>query len=261
MANIFNYLKSTILSKVVMAVTGIILVLFILVHTLGNMQIYLGQEAFNKYSHFLHSTGELIWAFRIGLLLALVFHIITSIRLKFLNLGAKPTKYAVKGYVKSTFSSRTMIWTGVLVFLFVSYHLAHLTMGMTDKANFNNPEYYSVGTDIYPTLTTGIEREEGREFMKKNNGIEILSVRNDVYKAVVKGFQQPVVAVIYMLFVITLGFHLNHAMQSAFQSLGLNNKKYFNKLVNGSRILSVLIAILLISIPINVLVGVIGRGI
>jgi succinate dehydrogenase / fumarate reductase cytochrome b subunit len=260
MANIFNYLKSTILSKVVMAVTGVILVGYILVHALGNMQIYIGQDAFNTYSHFLHSTGELLWVARLVLLLALVLHIITSIRLKILNLGAKPDKYAVKGYVKSTFSSRTMIWTGVLIFLFVSYHVAHLTLGVTNPEHANKVDLFSRKANVYVADGSGKYTFDDKTY-NKAVGIEVFYDRTDIYKSLVLGFRVPYIAILYMLFVILVGFHLNHAMQSAFQTLGWNNPKYFDKLVNGSRTLSILIVLMLISIPINVLLGIIGRGI
>ena len=139
---LMNFLKSTVLSKVVMAVTGIVLVLFIIGHTLGNMQVYLGAEAYNKYAAFLQSLGEILWIIRGVLLLCIVLHIITSVRLKLLNLSAKPTRYQVKNYVKAKISTRTMIWTGTMVAAFLFYHLLHSSAGLT------NPDYKTMNEVI-----------------------------------------------------------------------------------------------------------------
>ena len=141
---LFDYLKSTLLSKVVMAVTGVILILFVIGHCIGNMQVFIGQETFNRYAHFLQGLGELLWVIRIVLLLSLILHIITSIRVKLLNYQAKGQKYEVKRYVKANLSGRTMMWTGILVFVFLIYHLLHFTVGVIDSKNFskNNPEFY-----------------------------------------------------------------------------------------------------------------------
>ena len=138
---LFNYLKSTILSKVVMAVTGVIIVMFILGHTMGNMQIYLGQETFNNYAHTLQSLGKALWAIRAVLLLSIIFHIITSVRLKLLNLKAKPQKYYVKSYVKAKLTSRTMIWTGVMIAAFITYHILHFTVGTFGSENYSKTHH------------------------------------------------------------------------------------------------------------------------
>ena len=132
---ILSYLQSSILSKIVMAVTGAMLVGYIVIHTAGNLLIYSGQDAINSYSQFLHSLGPVLWIARIVLLLALILHIWTSIVLKVSSNEAKPEKYAVKNYFKAKLTSRTMLWTGVAVFLFVVYHVSHLTLHIT------NPEH------------------------------------------------------------------------------------------------------------------------
>ncbi len=235
MALLINYLKSTILSKIVMAITGLILVLYIIVHTAGNLLIYLGQDAINTYSQFLHSLGALLWVFRIGLLLALIFHIITSVYLKLYNLSAKPQKYAVKNYLKAKLTSRTMIWTGIMIFAFVVYHVMHLTMNVTNPENFRTEHYTP------HNITAGIT-----------------FARTDVFHMVILGFQNPIISIVYVIAVVIVGFHLNHAIQSMFQTLGMNEKHYFPAITAGSTILSTLIVICLISIPISVLLGLVG---
>ena len=223
-----GFLKSTILSKVVMAVTGIILVLFLLGHTLGNMQIYLGKETFNTYAHFLQSLGELLWLIRIVLFISLVLHIITSIRLKLLNLSSKPTKYQVKNYVVAKLTSRTMIWTGLMVLAFLLYHLLHFTIGEIDAVNYDHMESYGP------------------------NGI---FERHDIYSMVFASFSQYAISIPYIVGVILLGFHLNHAIQSAFQTLGVNHPKYTPCIRNWSVGLSVIVVLLLISIPVSIILG------
>ncbi len=232
---LFGYLRSSIISKVVMAITGAILVLYVIVHTAGNMLIFFGRDTLNSYSEFLHSLGPILWIIRAILIISAVLHIITSIKLKFENWGAKPTKYAVKNYLKAKLSSRTMIWTGIMIFAFILYHLLHFTFRVT------NPQHY------YP------------EFYQPNNAISsILLERFDVYKMVILGFKNPLISIVYIVGVILVGFHLDHAIQSMFQTLGYNQKTYFNSIQKGSTTLAIIIVLCLISIPISVLLGIVG---
>jgi len=235
MAYLTNYLKSTILSKVVMAVTGVMLVLYIVIHTAGNLLIYLGSDTINTYSQFLHSLGPLLWVIRVILFLALVFHIITSVYLKLHNLNAKPDKYAVKNYMKAKLTSRTMIWTGIMIFSFVVYHVMHFTMHITNPEHVK-PETYSMPHSVN----------------------EVLLQRTDVYSMVVAGFQNPFISIVYIIGVIIVGFHLNHAIQSMFQTLGFNQKHYFSAIEKSSTVLSLIIVLCLISIPITILLGLVG---
>ena len=241
---ILGYLKSSILSKVVMAVTGVMLVTYIVVHTAGNLLIYFGPDSINSYSQFLHSLGPLLWVIRIILLVALILHIWTSIVLKLDNLGAKPDKYAVKNYVKAKLTSRTMLWTGIAVFLFVVYHVSHLTLGITNPSHVTQELY----TPHNMILASGAESM-------------IHIARTNVYNMVILGFKNPLISIAYIIAVTIVGFHLNHAIQSMCQTLGLNNPKYFPTIVKLSTMLSVIIVICLISIPVTVLLGIIGGGV
>ena len=226
-----NLLNSTIINKVLMAVTGLILVLFVTGHAIGNLQIYLGRDVMNTYAEFLQSTGELLWAVRIFLLLALVIHIYTSVKLKFLNLSARPEGYKIKSYVKSTLYSRTMIWTGIMIFLFVVYHILHFTMGVTDPEIYGHAEFYGPGN---------------------------IFERHDVYKMIILGFRNPIVSVVYIAAVILLGFHLAHAIQSMFQSLGLTGPSLTEKLIKTGKIVAILITLIYIAVPAGVLLGLVG---
>jgi succinate dehydrogenase / fumarate reductase, cytochrome b subunit len=222
MSALVRFLQSTILSKVVMAGTGLLLVLFLLGHMIGNLQMYLGQDKMNTYAATLQGLGSLLWLVRAALLLALVLHVITSIRLKALNLGARPVGYAMKATVRATLTSRTMMWTGAMIFFFVVYHLLHFTIQATNPA--------------YRDLVDGLGR-------------------HDVYSMVVLGYQNVLISGLYVIAMFLLGFHLFHAIASTFQTLGVNHSKY-NPLINAvGALLTVVIVGGFLSIPFGVLFG------
>ena len=229
--SLFGFLKSTLLSKVVMAVTGVIIVLFVTGHTVGNMQMFAGKETFNAYAHFLQGLGELLWVIRGVMLLSLILHVITSINLALINSAAKPVKYKVKRYVKAKLTTRTMIWTGLMILAFLVYHILHFTSGTADPSIYGHMETYGP------------------------NG---LFERHDAYLMVVQGFQKPIVSIIYVVGVILMGFHLSHAIQSMFQTLGLNHPKYDALISKGTFIWAVVIVLCLISIPFAILFGCVG---
>lgn len=266
---LINYLKSTILSKVVMAVTGVILVLFIIGHTIGNLQVFMGREVLNNYAAFLQSLGEILWIIRIVLILSLIFHIITSVRLKFLNLSAKPQKYKIRNYVRAKLTSRTMIWTGIMAFLFLTYHIMHFTLGIVDPTDYGHKDYFEKKVAYYTqsqnlAMPNANEHNaamyEGKAYTEIP-GTKLLFERHDVYYMMIKGFQKWEISAIYIVFVILLGFHLNHAVQSCFQTLGYNHPKYTPKIIKGSTILSTIIVLCLISIPITILLGLVGGSV
>lgn len=222
MSALVRFFQSTILSKVVMAGTGLVLVLFLLGHMVGNLQMHIGQEKMNVYAETLQHLGGALWLIRAALFVFLVLHVIASIRLKALNLAARPEAYAFKNTVKATLASRTMIWTGVMIFLFVTYHLLHFTVKAT------NPQY---------------------------GGLFDAAGRPDVYSMVILGYQNVLISVVYIVAMILLGFHLIHAIESMFQTLGINHPKY-NSFIHGLSVtLSLVIAIGFISIPLGVLFG------
>jgi succinate dehydrogenase / fumarate reductase cytochrome b subunit len=196
--------------------------------------MFIGQDVFNTYAHFLQSLGELLWVIRIVLLVAVVLHIYTSLKLKFLNLSAKPQGYKMSSYVKSTLYSRTMIYTGIVILLFVIYHLLHFTAGVADPSIYGHQELY---------------------------GPENLFERHDAYKMVILGFQKPLVSIVYMLAVIFLGFHLSHAIQSMFQTLGFSSPTLTQRLITIGKVVAFLITLGFILIPISVLTGLIGGNI
>ena len=224
MASLTQFLKSTILSKVVMAATGIVLVLFLCGHMAGNLQMYLGQDRMNHYAETLQGMGALLWVIRSVLFLCLVFHVWTSIYLKLQNMEARPVPYVKKNWVKATLTSRTMLWTGSLIFFFLLYHLLHFTLGSTNPQSFHMTDPMG---------------------------------RHDVYSMVILGYKNVLISATYAISVVLLGFHLNHAISSAFQTLGVNHPKY-NPFIHGLSVtVAVVVAVGFLSVPGGVLLGLI----
>lgn len=222
-----RWFSSSVGSKSIMAVTGLLLFGFLIAHLSGNLLVYAGQDVFNSYAAGMQDLGVVLWIARIGLLGVFVLHVLTAGRLTILNKQARPQKYSYKDTVQASFASRTMIYSGLLIFLFVGYHLAHFT-------------FYWAGGDIHH-----FRDELGR---------------HDAYRMLVLGFQNPLASFFYIAAMLVLGLHLSHGIGSLFQSLGLNHK-HLNPCLN---ILGPTIAWLLvggfISIPLAVLLGLVTLG-
>jgi succinate dehydrogenase / fumarate reductase, cytochrome b subunit len=218
------FYQSSIGKKITVAVTGIILILFVIGHLLGNLEIYLGQDHVNWYAEFLRSLGLLLWIVRIILLVTVVVHIVATIQLTIENRRAKPKRYAIRAPQASTIASRTMIYSGLVVLAFVIYHLLHFTFQTT------NPKFRA--------LTDG----QGR---------------HDVYHMVILGFRQPLVSFFYILALFLLSIHLSHGFASITQTLGINNQKISGLISNGGQMLSWLIFAGYASIPVTILLRVI----
>jgi len=258
----FKYLNHLVISKFVMAITGIILVLFITGHALGNLQIFLGKEALNAYAAFLQGLGEILWVERIGLLVAALLHIITSIYLKLYNNNARPDKYVVTKYLKAKLNSRTMIWTGVMIAVFVIYHLLHFTVGIIQPENYQYKEVYTKNAYSIQYQQNSASFDTQSNIDDPNVSInKVVFERHDVYKMVILGFRNPLISGFYILAVILLGIHLSHAIQSFFQTLGWNNPKYFGWIQKFSVAYGYFIAIVFLSVPLSVLLGLIGGNI
>lgn len=191
--------------KAVMAITGLLMVLFVVGHLLGNLSIFAGPDGINAYAEKLHALPPLVWTTRIVMGVAVLLHLVLSIQITLENSAAKPEKYAVSRHLKATFASKNMIWTGVILGAFVVYHLLHFTFRVT------------------PDLTLQTDA---------------LS-RFDVYTMVVTSLQKAGIAAIYVVAMVSLFLHLSHGIQSTFQTIGLANAKLlpgygtFGKLLSG----------------------------
>jgi succinate dehydrogenase / fumarate reductase cytochrome b subunit len=210
--------------KAVMAVTGVMLVGYVVAHMLGNLQIYsANREQINAYAAFLHNPNNAValWGARTVLLAAVILHIVAAVQLWLQNRAARPVGYFKKDDVPSSYAARTMIWSGPIVAAFVIFHVLHLTMGAV------LPLHDVGGNPITP----------------------------DVRYNVISGFQNYAVSGFYIFAMILLCMHLYHGMWSMCQSLGISHPRYTRKLKWASAILAIVIAIGNCSIPIAVMTG------
>jgi len=210
-----------------MAITGLALVGFVIAHLLGNLQIFLGPEALNRYGHFLQSTPELVWPLRIGLLVMTVLHIVAAVALTRQNRAARPVPYAHFEVVAASYASRTMFMSGIIVFVFIIYHLLHFTIQV--------PQINLTGQDF--------------------RALEDAKQRHDIYAMMITGYRNPFVSGFYVLGLGLLCFHLSHGISSLFQSLGLSNRTYGRFLDRFAIVAAVLIFVGYTSIPAAVLMG------
>jgi succinate dehydrogenase / fumarate reductase cytochrome b subunit len=180
---IARFYRSTVGRKIVMALTGLILVGFVTAHMTGNLLMFKGPAAINGYSRFLHSAGELLWPIRLVLLTSLIFHVHSAWSLTRDARAARPETYAERKVQAATWSARTMRWGGVLLLAFVIFHLLHFTTGT-----------------LHPDFDA-----------------------HDVYSNVVIGFSVPAVVLFYVVAMAALALHLHHGVWSLFQTLGFNH--------------------------------------
>ncbi len=143
------FLASPIGKKVVMAVTGAALFLFVIAHMLGNLQIFMGRDKLNAYAELLHHNPGALWTARIGLLICALLHVVTAIQLATLRSKARPVAYIKKGNAGSSYASRTMLMSGPIVLAFLIYHLLHFTFGSA------HPDFRN---DVYHNVVSGFQR-------------------------------------------------------------------------------------------------------
>ncbi|MSU65428.1 MAG: succinate dehydrogenase cytochrome b subunit [Opitutus sp.] len=205
--------RSSIGRKVLMAVTGVVLIGFIVGHLVGNLQVFQHPDHINGYAQFLHQLGPLLWVARLVILVSVVLHVWAATVLTLENKAARgPEPYGVAHTLRATLSSRTMRQTGYIVLAFVLYHLAQFTWGVADRGHFKeNLAHYTMQSDY---------RVAGFPVVKA--GTEVL----DVHSMVIFGFQSPVVSLFYIVAVGLLSFHLLHGFESMFQTLGLRSERW-----------------------------------
>jgi len=214
-----TFLASTVGRKIVMAVTGVVLAGFVFAHMVGNMQLYLGPEALNHYAVFLRTFlhGGGIWLFRAVMIGAAGLHVWAATTLTLDGWAARPQGYRLWQAKESTYASRTMRWGGVMLALFLTYHILHLTVG-SSHGSF----------------------EEG-----------------NVYHNVVAGFQVWYVSAVYIAAMLMLGLHLDHGIWSLCQTLGLQHPRYKRAVRLLARAYAIVVVAGNISFPIAVLTGVV----
>lgn len=200
---VWAFFDSSVGAKITVALTGLGLVTFTVFHMIGNLKVFSGPDAINAYAAFLkHDLGLLIWIARAGLLAIFLLHLTLAIRLALRSKAARPIGYAYPGSVQATAVSRTMIYSGVVVGLFVLFHLAHYTFAWVH----------------------GAELDDGRVV----NYLDLTDAkgRHDVYSMIVAGYTTPWISVLYIVAQVVLFLHLLHGIQSSFQTLGLKNGRF-----------------------------------
>jgi len=175
--------RSSVGKKVVMAITGLVMLLYLITHVLANLLVFQGPTRINAYSAFLHGTGGALWVARLVLLAALVLHVIAAVQLAGRRQEARPIGYAAGREPQvSTFAARTIRWGGALILAFLIYHILHFTIGSA------HPDF----------------------------------VEGDPYHNVTTGFRNPIVVIVYLVAMAAVGLHLYHGVWSSGRSLGIS---------------------------------------
>jgi succinate dehydrogenase / fumarate reductase cytochrome b subunit len=218
MSNARTLLQSNVGKKVVMAVTGLILVAFLLGHVAGNLLVFGGAGPLNAYARFLKTTPEILWPTRIVLLASVVLHVWSALGLTQAAYRARPIAYGRKEPQSATLASQTMRVGGVVLLLFIVFHLLHFTTGTIQPVEFSE---------------------------------------TDVYRNVVGGFAIPWVAIVYIVSMVALGLHLFHGAWAAFRTLGVAQPSPSPLKRNVATLVAVAVWLGFTSIPLAVLTGLI----
>ena len=226
-----RFLQTTLGLKILMALTGIVLVGFVIVHMLGNLQIFIpfegisGTAAIDTYGFFLKSNAAVLWGARSVLLASVVGHIYAAMKLTNRSHAARPRQYELQRWFSDSYAVRTMRWGGVIVLLFIIYHLLHFTVGV-DAVLFTEVKHCSTETC----------------FVREN---------------VIRGFQNPFISSFYILAQVALGLHLTHGVWSLFRTLGFTSASWNAR----SRILALVVGGMItvgnIAIPLSIMTGII----
>ncbi len=204
-------------TKIVMALTGLGLWLFIIAHLAGNLTVYGGADLFNEYAAKLHATPQLLWFVRVMLLIGFPLHIGTAIRTTMLNKAARPEAYAYANKAPTRLAAKTMTLSGLVVLAFLGYHLAHFTYRVTGGALASQTPY----------------------------------------QMLVTGFSQPVIALFYIVAQVLLAMHLSHGLYSLNQHLGFWGQRWTPFVKTAALVIGYGLCLAFLSIPLSVMFGVI----
>ncbi|MBN1656559.1 MAG: succinate dehydrogenase cytochrome b subunit [Deltaproteobacteria bacterium] len=218
-----RFYTTSVGKKIVMAISGFIVFGFVVIHLVGNLQIFFGPETLNRYAEMLQGLGGALWLFRALLLLSIVLHIVAATQVTLQSWQARPKGYAVTRYRTTSYAARTMRWGGPLIALFVVYHILHLTTG-----------------GLHPRPAGFISQAGGTI---------------NVYNNVVYGFQIWWTSALYIIAILALCLHLYHGVSSMMQSVGLNHPRWNQWRRFAAVFFSLFVAAAGVSIPLAVLLG------
>ena len=219
--------RSSIGAKLVMALTGVALFGFVIVHLLGNLQIFAGREAINAYGVKLRSFGPMLWIARLGLIAIAGLHVATALRIMRANDAARPVAYAMRANRQVKAQTRFMATSGLLLLGYALFHLAHFTWGFVNGASFRLTERLADGT-----------------------------TRHDVYSMMVIEFRVWWVSAAYLAAMVGLALHLCHGIPSFFQTLGLAHPRYDGAIRLAGPVVATLVFAGYAAIPVAALLGI-----
>jgi succinate dehydrogenase / fumarate reductase cytochrome b subunit len=223
--SITRFYNSSIGKKIIVALTGLAMLLFLAGHLLGNLLVFKGADALNTYAKWLHDLGNVLWVARIGLLVSLVLHVVATIQLVRQNRAARPVAYGCPATRRASKASRTMIISGLVILAFVLYHLSHYTWGVRNHYyDGTNPRYLWNGS-------------------------------HHVYNMVVDGFNWLPASIFYLVAIGLLCMHLSHGFSSVFQTLGLTTPRTRTALDLAGKAYAIGIFLGYASIPLAILTG------
>jgi len=220
-----RFYGSAVGKKIVVALTGALLVLFLLGHSLGNLLVFEGRgetpetTKLNEYAELLRVEPAFLWGVRLVLLAAALLHVVTTVLLALQNRAARGTPYGVKKHQAAGIASRTMIYGGLLLAAFIVYHILHFTAGSVHRSLFEH---------------------------------------GDVFSNVVRSFRNPFIAGAYLLAQVFLFLHLKHGIKSLAETLGVSHPRYVALFRRGGPALALLLAIAFSSVPLAVLLGLVA---
>ncbi len=223
MRRVINLYRTSVGKKFYMAVSGAVLILFLVAHMVGNLKVFMGADAFNHYAEFLREVGYPVlphmvglWIFRIILLACVGLHMLSAWQVYVQSRSARGGKYEKEESLSFSYASRTMRWGGVIIAAFVIYHILDFTTGT-----------------VHPDFVPG-----------------------DAYRNVVIGFQNPLVSAAYAVALIMVTFHLYHGLWSAFQTVGANHPKYNPYRRPLALVLALLLFVGFMAVPVSVMAGI-----
>ena len=245
MFTLCNFIHSTIGRKILMALTGLVLVLFVMGHMLGNLQIFLGPDVINAYAYKLHHLlpASVLWAVRLVLLSTIAVHIWAAVTLTLDNRKARPQGYSEDKVVQASYSSRTMRMSGIILLAFIIFHIAHFTARTVPGMKYE--ESGVLDKTMVPLVKNGAA-------VLKNGHEEMTFNANDM---MVLGFKNGWVSAFYIIATGLLCMHLTHGFSSMFQSVGLRNGLWRRRFDRAALAYGWIVFLGFAIIPISVMTG------
>lgn len=219
MEKALSFADTTIGKKVVMALSGLVLFGFVIGHMAGNLQVFLGPEAFNSYAVQLHEMKPLLWGTRLVIATSVILHVVMAVQLTARSRAARPVAYKRTSYERTTFAALTMRLSGLTLLLFLLYHLAHFTFPGIAMGPYEHQHYSMAYTNF------------------------------------VNGFSVPWVVALYIAAMLSLGAHLYHGSMSLFQTLGFSHPRRNAPIKQVAQFLALTVTVGNIVLPLSVLLG------